>query len=377
VSAPLVPIRLIRPAPLASRSALTLAQAAPQFLGWFRYVRQRTENTVMNYGQDLRSFLAFCDRIGISTPDQVHFPEVEMYLAALQHERGCKPPTVNRHRFAVSSFFRYLCRVGIVAANPTDDVFPLKTPKRLPTYLTIPEQERVLEVMAADATPMGRRDHALIATGLFCGLRVEEVCHLRLADVDLDASPEAGRLRVVAGKGDKDREAPIIPRLREILRAYLAEVRPQLQGRRPGCVWQVDSGGWRSAYWRDGRRHYKPHRTEADARAWLKRESPLLPDGGWFFVNANPTGGHRQHRAGKPLLTRSVHALVHRVVSPIVGRPIHPHALRHSFASRLRYNGAGIELIQEALGHADIRTTAIYAHLPTAKRNAELVKLLG
>jgi site-specific recombinase XerD len=76
------------------------------------------------------------------------------------------------------------------------------------------------------------------------------------------------------------------------------------------------------------------------------------------------------------LLTRSICWILQRQVSPVVGQPVHPHMLRHSFASRLRENGAPLELIQEALGHSDISTTLIYALISTTKRKTEIARYL-
>ena len=93
-----------------------------------------------------------------------------------------------------------------------------------------------------------------------------------------------------------------------------------------------------------------------------------------MFVNAQK--GHRAKRHGQPIGQRGIYHLVQRVVEPIVGLHVHPHMLRHSFATRLRTNGADLQIIQEALGHASIQTTTMYAHMATPKRLAELPKFL-
>ena len=323
---PAIPVRDSRTAMIDSAPP-TLAALVPRFLQWFKFVREMSVHTVAAYGSDLQAFVHFCDLGGITDPRDVSAAHVELFLAWLRQERKLAATSANRHLHAVRTFFRYLVRERLVASNPTADAYGLKATRRLPTYLTIPEQESVLEHLIRDHTPQGQRDLALVATLLFAGLRVSEVVNLTLADVDIDAST----IRVRHGKGDKDRELPIIPRLRGILRAYLS----------------------------DGRGR--------------------LPDAGapWFFLANTREGQRARHRRLAPLLTRSVHAFVRLKIAPLVGKRVHPHTLRHSFASRLRENGADLQLIQEALGHASITTTTIYAHLSTSKRRQEITRLLS
>jgi integrase len=224
--------------------------------------------------------------------------------------------------------------------------------------------------MAKDATLMGRRDYAIVATGLFTGLRVEELCNLRPEHVDL----ETGILRVVRGKGDKDREVSIVSRLRAILSAYLKDVRPQLLALPIGSLSRgTGSMYWQARYTVDGRTVYRSTRTRdrAEAKRWFAANGPL-PVSPYFFVHGRP----KNLSSGRPFLTRHVYAIVRDTVSPILGRPVYPHALRHSFASRLREGEAPIELIQEALGHASIQTTMIYAHISSRKRRADLERYL-
>ncbi len=326
---------LIRLAPAnIADSSRTLRELVPRFLRWFEFVRLRRPNTVQNYGHDLRAFLAFCERAELSTPDQLTFRHVEFWMGLMQQEGGLAPRSCNRHLHSLRAFWRWLRREGATATDPTADVSPLPVQKTLPGYLTVPEQEKVLTALSRESTWLARRDYALVATALLTGLRCSELANLQVAHVDL----EAGRLRVVEGKGQKDRELPIIPRLDAVLRGYLEGVRPQLVGRPVG-----------------------------------KKPPPSTQ---YVFVNAHHTGAQRLRRAGQSLLGRTIFSLVRRAVAPIIGRPVHPHMLRHSFASRLRENGADLQLIQEALGHASITTTTMYAHLTTNKRRQELARLL-
>jgi len=314
----------------------TLAALVPPFLQWFALVRRRAPNTVTAYGFDLQRFLSFCAEAELAKPEDVTFQHVEFYLGWLQTVHEVAPCTANRHLYALRSWWRWMVREGIATLNPAAETFMLPTERRLPLYLTVPEQEKVLRTLAKGTTLRERRDYALIAMGLLTGLRCSELANLQLSHLDLDA----GILRVVQGKGRKDREVPIISRLVAILRPYLAEVRPALLDR--GTVGYVF-----------GRAPAGRAPAAARASRWT-----------------------RQARPGQALLGRTIFLRVREVVSPIIGRPVAPHTLRHSFATRLREHGADLQLIQEALGHAQITTTTMYAHLTTSKRRQDLARLL-
>ena len=94
------------------------------------------------------------------------------------------------------------------------------------------------------------------------------------------------------------------------------------------------------------------------------------------YVFVNTQRGYRGPRLAQPIGGRGIYHLIHRVVEPIIGQHVHPHMLRHSFATRLRTNGTDLQIIQEALGHASIATTTMYAHMATPKRLAELTRFL-
>jgi site-specific recombinase XerD len=363
---------------LAIGQGRTLAELVPAFLKWFQFVRRRSDNTVRSYGEDFKTFLEFCVVADLERPEQVTFRHIEFYMGWLQQEHGVKPQTANRHLHALRSLYRYLVREEIVTTNPAADCFMLPARKKLPGYLTVPEQERVLTALAKARSLLGRRDQALVATALLTGLRCAELAALEVAHVDLDA----GRLRVVNGKGGKDRELPIIPRLEAILRAYLEKVRPELVGRPSGCLFKKPGRAGRPPLrnWYlegpHGRQQSLHTQSREEAERMRAEIAPPLPDPPWVFVNAHHTGANRLRRAGQALLTKTIFALVRRAVAPIIGRPVAPHMLRHSFASHLREKGADLQLIQEALGHASINTTTMYAHLSTNKRRQDLARLL-
>jgi integrase/recombinase XerD len=313
----------------------TLTDLVPPFLRWFQLVRLRTPNTVAAYGYDLSRFLEFCEQAELTTPAAVDFRHVEFYLGWLQTTHQASPQTANRHLHCLRAFWRWLVREGLATVNPAAETFLLPTAQRLPRWLTVIEQERVLTALTRGTTLRARRDYALIATALLTGLRCSELAHLHVAHLDL----ESGICRVVQGKGRKDREVPIIPRLAGILRTYLAEVRPRLKdaGASP-CVFAH------------------------------------VPTRAWTVGKRGPS--RMRARDGEAILGRTIFRIVREAVSPILGRKIAPHTLRHSFATRLREHGADLQLVQEALGHASITTTVRYAHLTTSKRRQDLARLL-
>ena len=194
-----------------------------------------------------------------------------MYFAHRHHREGRKATTVNRARHALTTFFKFLRRQGLVATNPVEDTYALPKPQRVPKYLTISEQERVLAAFAAKRHPTGRRTYALIATALLCGVRASELASVRVTDLDLDA----GTLTVI-GKGDRERICTVVPRLRAILSHYLTRTWPKLVGSQHGSPY---------LFVRSGFRHIARRRGQA------------------------------------PLLTRSIHWILKKQISPIVGRP--------------------------------------------------------
>src|SRR5258707_1269806 len=109
---------------LAQRNR-TLAEYAPVFLKWLGFVRQRRENTVLSYGEDLKTFLRFCEQAGLSKPDEVTFRHLEFYLGWLQAERRLKATSANRHVHALRTFWKWMVREEITVRNPAVDVFLL------------------------------------------------------------------------------------------------------------------------------------------------------------------------------------------------------------------------------------------------------------
>jgi integrase/recombinase XerD len=233
--------------------------------------------------------------------------QIETWLASLRAE-GRAPSTVARRLAAVRAFFRHLTLIGMRADNPAAAIAGPRRPRTVPRTLSPSEAERLVEV-ATGSTPRAMRDRALVELLYGAGLRVSEAVGLVKASVDLE-----GHVVRVIGKGRKERLVPLGRPAAEALRRYMALGRPHLD-----------------------RRH--------------------RPD---LFLNAR---GGVLKRAGVFLILKR---LADRAgLEP--GR-VHPHLLRHSFATHLLEGGADLRSVQEMLGHADVATTERYTHVSDRHR---------
>ena len=274
--------------------------------------RNLSPHTVRGYGNDLDRFVAFLagDFLGRPagelTPGDVDRLAVRSFVAALSRD-GLARSSQGRALSAVRGLLAYAVREGDVPANPARAVKTPKTPKTLPRHLRPGETETLLE--APDTSePLGRRDRAILELLYATGLRVGELVSLDWPEIDLSAQV----LRVV-GKGGKERMVPFGRAAAEALRAWLDD--------------------W------DG---VRGEASDAD-----ELEEPV-------FLN---------HRGGR-LTERSVRRRIDaHVQAAAVAAGVHPHTLRHTFATHLLEAGADLRSIQELLGHSSLSTTQRYTHL--------------
>jgi integrase/recombinase XerD len=233
--------------------------------------------------------------------------ELERYAAELR-AGGITAATLARRIAAARSFYRHLQLLGVREDNPARELALPRRTRRVPRTLSAGEAERLIEA-ANGASPRGLRDRALVEL-LYCsGLRISEAVGLERNGVDLDE-----RTVRVLGKGNKERVVPVGRQAAEAIRRYLARGRPHLDRR---------------------------HRPE-------------------LFLNARGGG-----------LTRSGGFLILRGLAAKAGlepERIHPHLLRHSFATHLLEGGADLRSVQEMLGHADLSTTELYTHVTDKRR---------
>jgi integrase/recombinase XerD len=240
-------------------------------------------------------------------PTDARPEEVEGWLADLR-ARGQAPSSVARRAAAARAFYRHLALLGLRDDNPAAEVELPRRRARLPRTLSPAEVMRLIEA-ANGTTPRSFRDRALVELLYGAGLRVSEAVGLERGSIDLD-----NRLVRCIGKGDKERIVPLGREAAEAVRRYLARGRPYLDRR---------------------------HRPE-------------------LFLNAQGGG-----------LTRAGAFLILRRLAGKAGldpERVHPHILRHSFATHLLEGGADLRSVQEMLGHADLGTTELYTHVSDRRR---------
>jgi integrase/recombinase XerC len=264
--------------------------------------RNASPHTVKAYGEDLQQLAAYLERELGRMPRvaDVDHLLIRGFLADL-HRRGLQKSSAGRKLASIRTFFRYLCREGVLDRNPARALLSPRRERRIPSHLEEGEIDAFLDVPGG--TPAALRSRAILELLYATGMRCGELVGLDVGEVDLDA-----RMVRVLGKGRKERVVPFGSRALDSLRVWLAE-----------------------------RRRIRAH---VDA----------------LFVNA--VGGRLTDRSVRRMVAQ-------RVKSVSLNRKISPHSLRHSFATHLLSRGADLRAIQELLGHSSLSTTQRYTHLDT------------
>jgi integrase/recombinase XerC len=261
--------------------------------------------TQRNYRNDLRHFLHHLDELDRDLPS-VDRRLVREYLSSLV-DAGFAPPSIARKLSTVRSFFRYLREVEVVDTDPLLGVRGPRRPRRLPAFLT-DEQIQTLIASADDDSPKGLRDRAVLELMYASGLRVGEIAALNVPDVDLEE-----RISLVHGKGSRERMVIMGKPAARAVQSYISDGRPHL----------------------------------------AKQKEIAL------FLN----------RDGTRLSQRAVQIMVKkRALAAGIDRSVHPHLLRHTFATHLLEGGAELRVVQTLLGHSNVNTTQIYTHVTDAAK---------
>lgn len=277
-----------------------MKKARSAFLRHLEHERNASGHTVRAYGEDLAQFLEHLrEELGREPhPGDVDHLLIRSFLARL-HRSGLKKTSAARKLATLRTFFRFLCREGVLEKNPARALLSPRVERRMPAHLDEAQVAKLLDVPGGGDAALRARAllELLYATGLRCG----ELVSLDLAEVDLD-----GRMLRVVGKGQKERVVPFGTRAREAILSYLP------------------------------------------ARSLAKSRTDAL------FVNQR--GGRLTDRSVRQIVSR-------RVEQVAFSQRISPHALRHSFATHLLERGADLRVIQELLGHASLSTTQRYTHV--------------
>ena len=284
--------------------------------------RNASAHTVEAYRADVEQYLDCVARLRGRTVAQLEPPDLDLtsvraYLGEL-HKRGQARASAARKLSALRAFGRYLRREHVVESEPAALAASPRREQKMPAHLTVEEMERLL-AMPDGATPLGRRDRAILELFYASGLRLSELVGLDLEDVNCGA-----RMVRVMGKGRKERLVPFNTTARDAVLEWLKD-RAALAAAVPA---------------------------PAPVRGGRERSRDAM------FLNAR----------GSRLTGRSVQRLVARYVAACSTRyGISPHALRHSFATHLLQHGADLRAIQELLGHVQLSTTQRYTHVNVAQ----------
>jgi integrase/recombinase XerD len=275
-----------------------LCSQTARFLDFCRIEKGLSANSLSAYASDLARFTGFSGQSGELPGTE----EIRLYLDHL-YQSGLTSRSIGRHLTTLRNFYGFLLREGCIASDPTAHLRSPRQWQNIPKFLNLEEIEKIIR-SADPARPQGLRDRAMMELLYASGLRVSELCHAGLADLNL----ELGVLKAT-GKGNKQRLVPVGKSAVLAVRKYLECGRPALlKGRASRHLFVTARGGClsRQAFWK------------------------LLAGYG--------------RKAG-------------------IFRGLTPHVLRHSFATHLLEGGADLRSVQVLLGHADISTTQIYTHV--------------
>ncbi len=266
---------------------------------YLRAERRVSPNTLAAYRRDIGRFTAFCESQHLTAWSELSQHSLRAYAAEL-HRTGLSPASIQRQLSALRSLFEFLIREGALGANPAQGIRAPKREKRLPKAVEVDRMSQLLDAQSSD--PLEVRDLAMFELFYSSGLRLSELTGLTLTRLNLSE-----RTVEVIGKGSKTRVVPIGRKATQAIRAWLAL------------------------------------RTELD-----KYEQDAV-----FLA-----------RTGSPLSPRSVQQRLKRwALRRGLGEGLHPHQLRHSFATHMLESSGDLRAVQELLGHANLSTTQIYTHL--------------
>ncbi|MBE6374870.1 MAG: site-specific tyrosine recombinase XerD [Lentisphaerae bacterium] len=274
------------------------------FIQFMTVERGLSKNTIAAYGSDLAALAGFLKQNKISRWQDAD-REILLDFLDFLRDNGMETTSIARHLTAIKMFYRYLAGEKLIDSDPTLLMDSPKLWRVLPDYLSLAEVDAILNIFPANGEALDLRNRAILHLLYASGLRVSELTGLTLENVSFENS-----LIRVHGKGAKERIVPVASAVLTLLRKYILNARGEL--------------------------------------------TRFIPESPYLFVS---------HRSKKLNRERIWAIIKDAAFQAGIAKNIHPHTLRHSFASHLLANGADLRAIQEMLGHADIGTTEIYTHV--------------
>lgn len=270
-----------------------------EFMVYLKEERKASKNTVVSYQRDLVQMASFLEEQGITAVDKVTRASLNSYVLYLENQ-GKATTTISRVLASMKAFFHYECREGKIRKDPAQLLKSPKVQKKAPVILTVEEVGNLLS-QADGESPKDLRDKAMLELLYATGIRVSELIHLKVEDVNLPAG------YIICRDEHKERMIPFGKVAKTALLAYLSKARPI-----------------------------------------------LVKDGGceWLFTNCS----------GKPMSRQGFWKIIKYYGEKAgIQTDITPHVLRHSFAAHLLRGGADIRAVQAMMGHSDMATTQVYA----------------
>jgi integrase/recombinase XerC len=273
------------------------------FIEYLQIEKNYSQYTIEHYQRDIREFFLFMSEQGLTSLDDVEYADTRIYLTKL-FDQQLSRKSVARRISCMRSFYKFLLREKLAGDNPFSLVSIPKLEKRLPDFFYEEELSQLFNSCETESA-IGKRNKALLELLYATGIRVGECCKITLKDIDFSLSTV-----LIHGKRKKDRYVPFGSFAQDALDDYIQNGRPDL----------------------------------------LKNKD----DHGHLFVNFR----------GGPLTDRGIREILNKLIekSALTGK-IHPHKLRHSFATHMMSNGADMRTVQELMGHAFLSSTQVYTHV--------------
>lgn len=273
------------------------------FLKYLKIEKNYSDYTINNYFIDIREFIVYCQKNNIDK-NKISYKDIKSYLSNM-FEMGYSSSTISRHISSLRTFYSYLYKQKLVDKNVFKSVTLPKKEKRLPKYMTNEDIDLVFNIPDMNY-PLGQRDRLIFELLYGTGIRVSELCNIKLSDIDFNNKT----IRII-GKGSKERLVCYGDICKDIMNKYI----------------------------NDGRLILLNNKTND-----------------YLIVGA--------YKKDKKISVRSIQSIISRIIEKAaLKKNITPHTLRHTFATHLLNEGCDILIVKELLGHSSLDTTGIYTHV--------------